>query len=316
MCYNGGNELRECEVCSARPKKGDNMSYLFEEVTATATESARTLPGSAMLKSYAIQLASEIMTKVPEGDAEFIQRIKDSQTDHQAMDKLVQDLCGERLVNEAVAAFDPDEVKKLLKSNQSNRSRRKNMAMTQSNYVEMLTAAIAEWTLRESCHIAKSTQPFAGTRVVTFEFTEESLASLVDDQDELARVIRNWASKRSAYKSKHQDQPGWEDAPEYKTICEQLAQLRALRTSQTTRGVSRRGASPKKALQFIFDGVAPTEALSKDDSYAIINACRELAKGNYPAAYLEQVEQENRQKAAEEAAAAEAAAAEIDVMSE
>lgn len=291
------------------------MSDLFETSIAASDGDSRALPGAALLKSYAIQLASGIMAKIPEGDAAFVQRIKDSQTDPQALDDLVKDYCGENLVNEAVAAFDPDEVKRLLKSNQSNRSRRKNMAMTQSNYVEMLTAAIAEWVIRESCHIAKSTTPFGRSHTSTFDFSPEQMEAIAKDQDELARIIRNWQSKKSAYKAKHMDQPGWENDPAYVALCDQLAQLRSLRVSQKTRGLSRRGATTKKALLFIFDGVAPTEALSKDDSYAIINACRELAKGNYPTAYLEMVEQENMRKAAETASAeAEAEAEELDVM--
>ena len=290
------------------PEKGDTMSDLFDLPMSNTTESGHLLAGTTILKSYAVQLATEIMSKIPEGDAEFVQRIKDSQASVSVMDNLVVEMCGDRLVYEPVKSFDEEEIKKLLKSNQSNRSRRKSLQMTQSNYVEMLTSAIAEWVLRKTCGITKGAAGFGtGRAAVTFESLD--LEALAQDQDELARIIRNWQSKKSTYKSKHMDQPGWETAEEYVQICAQLDQLRSYRV---TANRTLRGVSPKRALQFIFDGVGPTETLSKDDSYALLNACREIAKGNYPQAYLDKVAEENAAKA--EAAEMTEGDAEVDVL--
>ena len=55
--------------------------------------------------------------------------------------------------------------------------------------------------------------------------------------------------------------------------------------------------SIKKALQFIFDGVDETENLHKEESMAIIDACRNLAKGVYPAEFVDMIEAKNAAEA-------------------
>ena len=268
----------------------------FEEVPVD--EKKRGIPGATILKGHATALATQIMGKIPmadaEGDAEFLELIKASQTSVQALDDLIKKECGETLVIEDIAQFNEEEVHKLLKSNQSNRSRRKNMPMTQSNYMEYLTAAVAEWILRESCGITKNANPFGGGRKA-LEINDETLAELAADPDALGRAIRNIQSKKSTYKAKHQDQPNWEQDPEYLEILSQLEKLKALRT---TVPAGRKGVSIKKALQFIFDGVDETENLHKEECVAIINACRDLAKGVYPAEFLDMVEAKNAAEAA------------------
>lgn len=267
------------------------MSELFAAVEELPVEEGkRGIPGATILKSAATVLATQIMGKIPtasaNGDEEFLQLVKESQTSVAALDELVKQECGEALVNEDVKNFGEEEVAKLLKSNQSNRSRRKNMPMTQPNYMEYLTAACAEWILRESCGIVKNANPFGGGRNAIV-INDETIAQLAEDQDALGRAIRNWQSKKSTYKAKHQDRDGWEQDAEYVEILDQLEKLKAVRTTQPA---GRKGVSIKKALQFIFDGVDATENLHKEESMAIIEACRNLAKGVYPAEFMDMVE--------------------------
>lgn len=262
------------------------MSELFEMPEATElTEGKRSIPGATILKAYATQLAAEIMAKIPTADAEFIQKVKETQESTTALDAFVKEQCGAKLNNADVATFGEEEVHKLLKSNQSNRSRRKNMSMTQSNYVEMLTAAVAEWVIRESCDIKKSAGGFGAGRQALV-INEETVAELAKDQDALGRAIRNIQSKKSTFKSNHKDEPGWESTPEYQGYLEQEAMLKAVRTTQPA---GRKGMSIKKALQFIFDGVGETDSLGKDESHAVIEACRNLSKGAYPEGYVDLV---------------------------
>lgn len=275
------------------------MSELFAAVEEVpAEEGKRGIPGATILKSAATVLATQIMGKIPQasanGDEEFLQLIKDSQTSVAALDTLVKQECGEALVNDEVKHFGEEEVAKLLKSNQSNRSRRKNMPMTQPNYMEYLTAACAEWILRESCGITKNANPFGGGRQAMV-INDETIAQLADDQDALGKAIRNLQSKKSTYKAKHQDQENWEQDAEYVEILDQLEKLKAVRT---TMPAGRKGMSIKKALQFIFDGVDETENLHKEESMQIIEACRNLAKGVYPAEFVDMIE---AQQAAKEA---------------
>ena len=209
------------------------MSDLFATVEEVpAEEGRRGIPGATILKSAATVLATQIMGKIPQaaaqGDEEFLQLIKDSQSSVQAMDTLVKQECGEALVHEEVKQFGEEEVAKLLKSNQSNRSRRKNMPMTQPNYMEYLTAACAEWILRESCGITKSATPFGSGRTALV-INDETIAELAQDQEALGRAIRNMQSKKSTYKAKNQDREGWEKDPEYVEILDQLQKLKDVR---------------------------------------------------------------------------------------
>jgi len=277
------------------------MSELFAAVVeGEVEEGKRGIPGAAILKSAATVLATKIMGKIPEasanGDEAFLEQIKASQSSVQALDTLVKQECGEALVNEEVKHFGEEEVKKLLKSNQSNRSRRKNMPMTQANYMEYLTAACAEWILRESCDIAKNSNPFGSGRQAMV-INDETLAQLAEDQEALGRAIRNQQSKKSTYKAKNQDREGWEQDQEYQDILEQLEKLKAIRTTQPA---GRKGVSIKKALQFIFDGVDATENLHREESIEIIEACRNLAKGIYPAEFMDMLELKAAQEVQEE----------------
>ena len=270
------------------------MSDLFAAPSAEESEVRRGLPGTVIVKTLATNMATKIMAKIPEADDDFLQRVKASQTSTAALDELVKDECGEELYNDEVATFDQDEVKKLLKSNQSNRSRRKSMPMTQSNYVEMLTAAVAEWIVRESCHVQKSTTGIGRGRHA-IEFDETSLKDLENDQEELGRVIRNVQSKKSSYKARHKDNPDYEQDEEWLKLLEQEKTLKALRR---TTPAGRKGVSVKKALQFIFDGVGATENLGKDESHNIIEACRELSKGIYPEEFMDMVAKQQAERAA------------------
>lgn len=269
------------------------MSDLFATVEAEATGTKRSITGAAMLKTYAMGLASEIMTKIPTADADFIEQIRVSQTDTTALDNLVQQECGAKLNNIDVSAFGEEEAAKLLKSNQSNRSRRKAMPMTQSNYVEMLTAAIAEWVIRESCGITKHAGSF-GTGRQAMVINEATVEQLANDQEALGRAIRNIQSKKSTYKGKHLDTDYANDA-EWLELCEQEAMLKAVRKTQPA---GRKGLSIKKALQFIFDGVGAAETLDRDTCISVITACKDLANGVYPEEFIDAV---NAQQAAEAA---------------
>ena len=272
------------------------MSDLFASIEELPIdEKKRGIPGATILKGHATSLATTIMGKIPQGDAEFLEQVKASQSSVQALDDLVKQQCGTALVIEEIAQFNEEEAQKLLKSNQSNRSRRKNLPMTQQNYMEYLIAACAEWIVRESCGITKNANPFGAGRKA-LEINDETLAQLADDPDALGRAIRNLQSKKSTFKAKHQDQPDWEKDPEYVELINQLETLKSMRS---TIPAGRKGVSIKKALQFIFDGVDETANLHQQECVDIINACRDLAKGIYPAEFLDMVEAQNAAKQAE-----------------
>lgn len=267
---------------------------LFDAPELEVAEAKRGLPGATIVKQVAVPLASAIMAKIPQGDEDYLNLIKASQTSTTALDNLVKQECGDALYNEDVAQFDANEAKKLLKSNQSNRSRRKHMAMTQSNYVELLTAAVAEQVIRTSCDMHKSAGAFGGITRQSLEINEETVAALAKDQDALGRAIRNVQSKKSTYKAKHADHD-YEQDDEWKEL---LAQEALLKGARITVPAGRKGVSIKKALQFIFDGISEVDSLGKDESHSLLQACLDLSRGVYPDGFMEIVAQRNAAEAA------------------
>lgn len=285
---------------------------LFDTTVEAEETGTRAINGAAYVKQMSMVLANDIMSMIPGADDAFLTEIKDSQSSTAAMDDLVQKYCGEKLNNEQVAVLDEEDAKKILKSNQSSRSRRKNMAMTQSNYVELLVSAIAENMVRESCNMHKSANPFAGFRSETKVINEETVAEMMDDPDAIGRAIRNIQSKKSTFKAKHADEE-YETSEDWQELLHQEALLKEARAKVggNVRG-GRKGVSLKKALQFIFDGVAETDALGKDESHEIIEACRGLANGKYPEAFLAMVEEQLADEVAAEMADAEGAVADAE----
>lgn len=292
---------------------------LFDPIVASEESTgSRALPGAALVKQLATSMATEIMGKIPQGDDEFLSEVKASQSSTAAMDDLVIKYCGEGLKNDEIAQLDTEDAKKILKSNQSSRSRRKNMAMTQANYVELLISAIAENIVRESCNMHKSANPFGENARRAMEITPETVAELANDPEALGKAIRNIQSKKSTYKAKHADED-YENSDDWQKLLADEALLKEARAAVAPTGTGRRGLSMKKALQYIFDGIEDVSTLGKDESHSILQMCLELSKGKYPEAFINMVAQDNAQEAldAQTGAVADAeAAADADVYAE
>lgn len=292
---------------------------LFDPIVADEESTgSRALPGAALVKQLATSMATEIMGKIPQGDDEFLSEVKASQSSTAAMDDLVLKYCGENLKNDEIAQLDAEDAKKILKSNQSSRSRRKNMAMTQANYVELLISAIAENIVRESCNMHKSANPFGEGARRAMEITPETVAELANDPEALGKAIRNIQSKKSTFKAKHADED-YENSDEWQKLLADEALLKEARAAVAPTGTNRRGLSMKKALQYVFDGIEDVSTLGKDESHSILQMCLDLSKGKYPEAFINMVAQNNAQEALDAqtgAVADEEAAADADVYAE
>lgn len=292
---------------------------LFDPIVADEESTgSRALPGAALVKQLATSMATEIMGKIPQGDDEFLSEVKASQSSTAAMDDLVLKYCGENLRNDEIAQLDAEDAKKILKSNQSSRSRRKNMAMTQANYVELLISAIAENIVRESCNMHKSANPFGEGARRAMEITPETVAELANDPEALGKAIRNIQSKKSTFKAKHADED-YESSDEWQKLLTDEALLKEARAAVAPTGTNRRGLSMKKALQYVFDGIEDVSTLGKDESHSILQMCLDLSKGKYPEAFINMVAQNNAQEALDAqtgAVADEEAAADADIYAE
>lgn len=178
------------------------ISDLFANVNETATLSNRGLTGTAQLTSLAGSIAATILTTMNGNIDEYVDDIRKSQADNNAMDALIERVNPLDEVDvEFLKELDDDTIEGMLKSQQSKRSRCKSKAMTMDNYKALMTGAIAENLIR----LATGKEKHAGgaRRLAgTVDYTTEELQMLKEDQEKLKREIRNVQSKKSIMKSK------------------------------------------------------------------------------------------------------------------
>lgn len=158
--------------------------------------------------------------------------VEDSKVSHEGMDRLIADYydlqtadlsflkvempadIAEDADDETKAAYnkamtewalkvDENEatIDKMIKSQQSKRSRAKGKAMTQDNYNTLMVGAISENLLRMASGKEKATSGHSGnTKPV--EYDDATIEIYKTDKDKLSKEIRNIQSKKSIMKSK------------------------------------------------------------------------------------------------------------------
>ena len=204
------------------------MNNLFATVNETNTVGTRGLSGTAQLTSIASNLASEILQVMNADIEEYVDDIKASQADNNAMDKLIERVY--KLENTDVdflKELDDETIEGMLKSQQSKRSRCKSKAMTMDNYKALMTGAIAENLIR----LATGKEKHAGgpRRIAgSVDYTIEQLQMLSEDQEKLKKEIRNVQSKKSIMKSKADFD---ENDERYQALLKAEQQLKDMRLS-------------------------------------------------------------------------------------
>lgn len=179
----------------------NQLNNMFDNETTEVSISSRSLAGTAQLTQLSVSLANDVLAAIAKDDFD-----KDlfaaSKTDHSAMDKLIAatvDLSSQDLT--FLDTCSEDEIDKMLKSQQSKRSRAKSKAMTKENYLSMLTGALAENLLR--VHSGKDKHKGGSRRGTTLvAYTEEQVQQFTEDKEKLAKELRNVQSKKSIMKSK------------------------------------------------------------------------------------------------------------------
>ena len=188
------------------------------------------LNNTANLTRISEDIAREIIKRV-EADAEKYQaKIIESQKSHDTMDALINEVYDLATVDIDFLKNEPEEIiDRMIKSQQSKRSRAKSKEMTLDNYITMLTGAVAENLLRIAANKPKSAGG-GGAKRGTVAYSEEELEAFKNDPEALKRAIRNVQSKKSIYKSKADFDPKSE---RWQELLEVEAQLKALRDGQT-----------------------------------------------------------------------------------
>jgi hypothetical protein len=170
-----------------------------------ATAGINQLEKTAQLTSQASTIANSVLKVINAVDedqkAEYEGMVKASMTNHDEMDDLIN-ACVD------LADYDIDYLKKetestldkMVKSQQSKRSRSKGKVMTLDNYKTMLVGAIAENLLRMAAGKPKLATGASSNGSVVYSV--EELTKLSMSKEELAKAIRNVQSKKSIAKSK------------------------------------------------------------------------------------------------------------------
>jgi len=195
-----------------------------------ASRGGNQLGSTANLTRISTDIAREILKRA-EADAEKYQaKIVESQKSHDVMDQLIKDTYDLTTVDIDFLKKEPAEVlDRMIKSQQSKRSRAKSKEMTLDNYITMLTGAVAENLLRIAANKPKSAGG-GGARRGTVTYSEEELEAFKNDPEALRRALRNVQSKKSIAKSKADWDP---ESERWQELLKTEEQLKAIRDGQT-----------------------------------------------------------------------------------
>lgn len=179
------------------------LSKLFTDETTVrqVVGGSNQLGATAQLTALATDIAKEVATKVLANPEENEPQILASQRSHDAMDELINDFYNLKEVDiEFLRNEDEDTIDKMIRSQQSKRSRAKAKATTHKSWMAMMTGAVAENLLRLASGKAK--QSGGGGAIGEIGFNEDDLEHFALHPEELKKAIRNVQSKKSIMKSK------------------------------------------------------------------------------------------------------------------
>ena len=200
----------------------ENNVFASSEVAAVPQQ--RGLQKTAELNQHAMAITRDILKAILR-DESYRESILASQRSNDDMDTLINTAGN---ITDGDLAFlqgvSKEEIEKMLKSQQSKRSRLKAKTMTLENYTKLMTAGVAELILRTAGNIPKGN--YGSERKLTIGYTADELNKLVEDQEALARAIRNVQSKKCIAKGKAGFDP---QSEEYQEILRTEDQLKALR---------------------------------------------------------------------------------------
>ena len=246
-----------------------------ENENGKTTTGSRILAGTAQLTSIANNIVAEVLKKASADAETYKERIVASQSDHDAMDALIQELYDLKSVDVTfLKELDEDTQNAMLKSQQSKRSRTKGKTMTMDNYRNLMAGGVAELLIRQATGKAKTA---SGTRRRSGKivYTAEELEELKKDQDEVRRELRNVQSKKSIAKRKADFS---EDSERWQQLLEAEAQLKSIRISGVrgtkTVVVDKTGEILKAEL-----GDTDVNSLKAADAKALLKKLLEQASG-------------------------------------
>lgn len=211
------------------------MMNLFTANESGTVTNSKSLRGSDQLVASSDAATNRYLAFVNEpafqADEANVASLKLTFTDNSMLDTMIfKTACVDQIDVDNFKALEltDTELEKILKSQQSKRSRARSKQMTLENYKSLVSAACAEHILRTAYNKAKS----AGGKIPqAIDLTEEAIAAYAADPDSLSKAIRNIQSQKSIAKAKADFD---ENSERYQALLAKEASLKALRTGTTT----------------------------------------------------------------------------------
>ena len=202
-----------------------NLNKLFT-AEAKETKGKRALSGTAEMTANAEVVVNSVLEALSNSYDDHAELFEQSKVDANAMDMLISEFTNkfDDVDVSFLEKYDDDELKSMLKSQQSKRSRSKSKDMTMDNYKSMMNAAVCELMIRTFTGKAKTRVAGRGSNM----YTDEFLNSMAEDQHELRRELRNVQSKMCIFRKKHPED--FLDFEEYKELERVEATLKEMRT--------------------------------------------------------------------------------------
>lgn len=242
---------------------------------ATVTGGANQLANTAKLTAISTNFADAVMKAINAEPEKFGTHVQASMTDHNMMDDLIM-LTTDNLMNVDYTFLNgtsADEFDKMIRSQQSKRSRAKGKDMTLENYHTMLVGAVAENLLRIASGQPKSAGGSGGS---TTSVTLEEAQKL--STEDLKKAVRNVQSKKSIMKSKAgfvETQASWQ------ALLQEEQMLKAVRDNVQP-VVSEEAKKALEVTETLKDqlSVADLENMSDEEKTQLIEAMRQILASN------------------------------------
>jgi hypothetical protein len=206
----------------------NGKSSLFANVfTVLNGGGANQLQMTAKLTQISSEIANVVFSTAT-NDEKYAEKVKSSFQSHDIMDDLINELYNLMEVDvEFLKSESTDVLEKMIRSQQSKRSRSKSKVMDAVNYKTMLIGAVAENLLRIAMDKPKSSggSSFHGDGLRS----AEDIQKLIDFPEDLTKAIRNVQSKKSIAKAKADYNPL---SPRWLSLLAEEQQLKDLRDSK------------------------------------------------------------------------------------
>lgn len=251
----------------------ENLQEMFAKANENKQTAGRGLQRTAELTTLATKISHEILRDILQND-EMRDEIVSSQKSNDVLDNIINDHYEFSDEHELLIDVPIDELEKMLKSQQSKRSRAKSMPMTLENYTNMMTAAVAERLIRTAGNLPKGAYNGVARRS-TVGYSEEELIAFMNDQESLGKAIRNIQSKKSIMKSKANFN---EESEAWLQLLEVEGQLKELRDDKAVSNNLKSKAAKADEVEDLLKQAGDVNNLSETDSKSLLDRIMQALK--------------------------------------